>query len=273
MEWNYYSKTSVGYSHIKAHKPCQDFSACYHDEYRTIVTACDGYDGKINIRSQIGSKLASDSVMRVFSGLTPNIFRRLTSEEVAEKLKKDIIREWNLMVENNLLEEPIGKDEIKALSKREENILAYDGAKAYDTTLNGAMILGNRLVCAGLGGGNILIIKKDGIYPAFNGKAEGQTSDTGCSMCGKDTYKQLKTGVFDLSETCGILLCTDGLINPYRNMENFNRAFIAPMTKLVEQGRFGDISSFINRLGKKLGVGDDVSLGLIMKRENALYRA
>ena len=36
----YFSKTNIGYSHRKEEKPCQDYSACYHDEERTILTAC-----------------------------------------------------------------------------------------------------------------------------------------------------------------------------------------------------------------------------------------
>ena len=36
----FFTKTETGYSHINAGKRCQDFSASYSDEERTIVTAC-----------------------------------------------------------------------------------------------------------------------------------------------------------------------------------------------------------------------------------------
>ena len=38
--------TSIGYSHIKADKVCQDFSSSYSDGERTIITACDGHGGE-----------------------------------------------------------------------------------------------------------------------------------------------------------------------------------------------------------------------------------
>ena len=56
----YFTKTNIGYSHLKANKRCQDYSACYHDEERTIITACDGHGGALYVRSHLGSKFASD---------------------------------------------------------------------------------------------------------------------------------------------------------------------------------------------------------------------
>lgn len=34
----YFTKTAIGYSHIKQNKPCQDFSASYHDDERTNIS-------------------------------------------------------------------------------------------------------------------------------------------------------------------------------------------------------------------------------------------
>ena len=61
----FFTKTSIGYSHVTANKRCQDFSASYSDEERTIVTACDGHGGNAYIRSHLGAKFASKAVIDV----------------------------------------------------------------------------------------------------------------------------------------------------------------------------------------------------------------
>lgn len=271
MEWTYFTKTSIGYSHIKSDKPCQDFSACYHDGERTIVTACDGHGGSLYVRSQLGSKFASLAVMRVFSELSPHIWRRYSKEDVAEKLKLNILCEWNAMVERSISEEPIRRKETRHLSEQDEFQLKVNGAKAYGTTLNGAMVLGDRLVCASLGDGGVFLIKKDGIYPAFNdGDEEETVANITYSMCQEDAYKHLKTGIFDVSDIDGVLLCTDGVINPYRNIENFNLSFVQPVVKLAKDEKLSKIDEFVARLGTEIGIGDDVSLGLILKSKGGL---
>ena len=271
MELTYFTKTSIGYSHIKSGKPCQDFSACYHDGERTIVTACDGHGGSLYVRSQLGSKFASLAVMRVFSGLSPHIWRRYSKEDVAEKLKLNILCEWNAMVERSISEEPIRRKETRHLSEQDEFQLNVNGAKAYGTTLNGAMVLGDRLVCASLGDGGVFLIKKDGIYPAFNdGDEEETVANITYSMCQEDAYKHLKTGIFDVSDIDGVLLCTDGVINPYRNIENFNLSFVQPVVKLAKDEKLSKIDEFVARLGTEIGIGDDVSLGLILNREKCV---
>ena len=51
----FFTKTAIGFSHVVENKVCQDFSASYHDEERTIITACDGHGGDIYVRSHLGS--------------------------------------------------------------------------------------------------------------------------------------------------------------------------------------------------------------------------
>ena len=107
----YFTKTAIGYSHIKQNKPCQDFSASYHDDERTIVTACDGHGGAVYIRSSEGSKFASDAVINVFKRVDRSLFYRLSREDIENKLRLEILCEWNGLVEKHLSEKPIKKKE------------------------------------------------------------------------------------------------------------------------------------------------------------------
>ena len=252
---------------MKSGKICQDFSAAYHDEERTIVTACDGHGGSMYIRSHLGSKFASDAVMQIFWKLNLGDFSRYGEEEIAEKLRLQILCAWNGMVEQNYSENPVRRKECGHLPEKEIIQLKLNAAKAYGTTLNGAMVLGEKAVCASLGDGGIFFLCDGEIIPVFPESGEEETvANITWSMCQEDAYRHLRTAVFDFSKTDGILLCTDGVINPYRNLKNFNESFAQPVSKLAREGRFAEIEDFVNKLGTQIGIGDDVSLGLILKR-------
>ena len=72
----FFTKTSIGYSHVTTNKRSQDFSASYNDEERTIVTACDGHGGNVYIHSHLGAKFASDAVIDVLRDLERTAFYR-----------------------------------------------------------------------------------------------------------------------------------------------------------------------------------------------------
>ena len=46
-------------------------------------------------------------------------------------------------------------------------------------------------------------------------------------------------------------------------MDNFRDSFIRPIITKFVSGQRNDINTFIEALGTKLGIGDDVSLGII----------
>lgn len=54
----FYTKAK-GSSHIASNKPCQDDGAHYQEDGVNIVVVCDGHGGESYVRSDIGSKLAS----------------------------------------------------------------------------------------------------------------------------------------------------------------------------------------------------------------------
>jgi serine/threonine protein phosphatase PrpC len=51
---------AIGSSHISSGKPCQDNGTHYHSDGVSIAVVCDGHGGDSYVRSDIGSKLASE---------------------------------------------------------------------------------------------------------------------------------------------------------------------------------------------------------------------
>ena len=87
----FFTKTSIGYYHVTANKRCQDFSASYSDEERTIVTACDGHGGNVYIRSHLGSKFASNAVIDVLREIEKTAFHKAKKEAVIENIRLNIL--------------------------------------------------------------------------------------------------------------------------------------------------------------------------------------
>lgn len=260
----YFTKTSIGFSHIKSGKRCQDYSACYHDEERTIVTACDGHGGDLYIRSDMGSKFASDAVINVFRKLRRTAFNKYTKYDVIEKIKLNVLCEWNGLVEKSLAEKPILKREVERLSDIHIFRLKMNSAKAYGTTLNGAMVLGNKLICINLGDGGIFTFRRGQLFSVFPEDDETVANVTH-SMCEEDAFRHLRLAVIDLAEVDGVLVCTDGVINPYCNLTNFNNFFVKPIVAKILAELYAETEEFIIELGRRVGFGDDVSLGIIVK--------
>ena len=260
----YFTKTAIGYSHIREGKVCQDFSADYHDEERTIITACDGHGGEIYIRSDKGSKFASEAVINVFKKVKKSVFYRARRKEIEKKLRLEILCEWNNLVEKHLSENPFTKCETEKLNNDKIFRLKKDPQVAYGTTLNGAMIFGNKLICASLGDGGCFVFRHGNVYTVFDDDSEENVANLTYSMCQADAFDHLSVKIIDLSIVDGVIVFTDGLINPYRSLDNFAKALIIPVVSKLLADKIDEIDNFITDMGGRIGIGDDVSVGILL---------
>ena len=268
----FYSKTSIGYSHLKAERRCQDFSCCYHDEEKTVITACDGHGGKIYIRSDLGSKFAAKATLSVLTKIENSLFYKYSKDEIADKIKLEILCEWNALVEKNLSDNRFSKKETENLTDEEKRALTFNPEKAYGTTLNGVMAFGNKLICVNIGDGGIFTLKKGAVEPVFDDGDDETVANLTYSMCGEDAYKHINVKILDFREYDGVIACTDGVLNPYRSLPNFTESFVKPITLKLIAEDYGAVTEFIEKLGNKLGVGDDVSFSAIIKADVSARR-
>ena len=261
-----FNVTSIGYSHIKSGKICQDFSSSYCDGERTIITACDGHGGDSYIRSHMGSKFASLATLRAMLDIESLSFRKYSAEELEHKLKLSILCEWNDLVKKDLRAHPIRKNDVAHLNEAQIEALRQNPAKAYGTTLGGAMLYGNRLICVGLGDGGCYLIKNGDIRSAFDEDEDEPVANITYSLCAENAFEHIKASIFDMRSFDGVLLCTDGVLAPYRTIANFKEFFVAPVVGCVINDKIDEVKNFICELGTKSGIGDDVSLSMMLKR-------
>lgn len=258
-----FSKSSIGFSHIKEKCQCQDFSAVYKDPERTIITCCDGHGGKKYIRSHIGSHMASNAIINVFNSIHASFFR-LKNEEIENKIKLSILCEWNKLIEEQISYKSIKKYELINFEEDEILSLKSNPAIAYGTTLTGALLLGNKLLVVKIGDTECVGIRKGQLVDIFD-SSEDPAANVTYSMCQDDAFKYLKVKVLDFRDLDGIVLCTDGLTSPYQSYDNFNNSFIKPMiNKIINTNSLEYIDDFIDEIASNLGVGDDVSLSFIL---------
>ena len=129
----FFAKTEIGYAHTAAHKCCQDFSASYNDEERTIVTACDGHGSNVYLRSHLGAKFASKAAIDVLQEVEKAAFRKTKKEAVVENIRLNILCRWNALVEGHLEKHPLRASELAVLTDAEALSLRKNPIKAYGT--------------------------------------------------------------------------------------------------------------------------------------------
>lgn len=262
----YFSKSSKGYCHIASNTVCQDFSSAYHDEERTIVSVADGHGGKVYIRSNKGSRFASMAVNKVFSSLSKYSVTH-PSEDLEEKIKLSILCEWNRLVEEDCSRNPIKKEETEGLNEDERYELFDNKVRAYGTTLIGAAVIGNKLVVAHLGDGECLLVKNGKIVKPFEEDDDEPVANVTYSMCGDNVISHMNVRILNFDDYDGVLLCSDGLVNPYQNYSNFEASFVRPVfNNVLTTGELGRVGEFVEVLASKAGIGDDVSLAFIMRK-------
>ena len=263
----FFTKTSIGYSHVTANKRCQDFSASYNDEERTIVTACDGHGGNVYIRSHLGAKFASDAVIDVLRDLERTAFYKNKKEAVAENIRLNILCRWNEIVDRHMAKNPIRMSELAALTEAEILSLKKTPVKAYGTTLNAAMIMGSKIITVSLGDGGCFLVKGGQCISPFPEDEDEPVANITYSLCQDDAFSHLLVTIHETANYDGAVVCTDGMINPFQNLANFGKVLVMPAVLNLYLGKHEKLAEFVTDVGLKLGTGDDVSLGIVVKNK------
>ena len=135
-----YNKTNIGYSHVEKNVVCQDYSEKYVDDNYVIITACDGHGGDIYIRSDRGSKFASQAIIDVFKSYEKQELESIITGNNLNKTKLQILCRWNELIERDYSIENFTDEELKQLDEEQVFKLRHNFVIAYGTTLNAAII-------------------------------------------------------------------------------------------------------------------------------------
>ena len=200
----------------------------------------------------------------------------MRKQETEKRLRLKILCEWNARVESDLTNEPLTDEETSILDDDQKFRLTVNPVKAYGTTLNAAMIIGDKIVCVGIGDGGVFFLKGKTLLEMKEDDEEEPVANITYSLCQEDAYNHIVVGIFDSKNIDSVVVCTDGAVNPYRNYENFRMSFALPITEKLKAGEEKEINEFMKKLGEEIGIGDDVSVAIMQKTEGneefALYQ-
>ena len=262
-----YNKTCIGYAHAREKKTCQDYSASFRDNDRLIITCCDGHGGDLYVRSRLGSHFASNALISTLTSFDKSILRSYPEKEIEDQIRMQVLCEWNRQVEESISKFKLRASETKKLKEEQKEILMKYPAKAYGTTLSGAVLIGKKLIVVSIGDGECLLLKKGEMEKVFNTDDDPAGNIT-YSMCQEDAYKYIRVRILDFSSYDGILLCTDGLSSPYQSYQNLKESMIDRlMLEMIEGNGMNYASTLVSELATSKGVGDDVSLAFIIDDE------
>lgn len=259
-----FTKTEIGYLHTKSNKPCQDFSSCYKDKERIILTCSDGHGGELYIRSDIGSRFASDALIRTFLRIERSMLTAGRINATCENIRLNVLCEWNTLVEEHLKKNPIRKSETNEIGEDFLKKIRKNPVRAYGTTLCGVLIFAGKIICVQIGDGSSFLLKKEKPVPVFEEDDE-QVGNLTYSMCEDNAYAHIRTAVFRVKDYDGVLLCTDGVVNPYGSYENFEDCFVKNILQNLKRKSEVSVEELIKKLGKESGFGDDVSVCVWLK--------
>jgi len=262
-----YSRTRIGYLHIKEDKVCQDFSTSFKSNTKSIITCCDGHGGNIYIRSDKGAEYASRAIYNTFLSLSNRDFLMANNPDIAKRIKLLVLCEWNKLVEDDLANNPIKKKEIAKLDDKYKEKLLANNIKAYGTTLSGAMLYKDKALVISLGDTDVLSFKNAEIKDIFDTEEEPVANLTH-SMCSDDAFEHLKVKLIDMKKIDGLLLCTDGFSGAYQTVDNFNKSFIKPVVNnLIKTNSTRFLDDLVDKIALEKGTGDDVSLAFFMNNK------
>ncbi len=267
-----YSCSKRGYSHIRNNIVCQDYSSMYKNIDRSIITCCDGHGGKLYIRSNLGSNFASDAITNVLKRIEKKDFSQKELSNLANKIKLQLLCEWNNLVELDYSKNKIKKKEKIRLNEDDLHYLKMNPVKMYGTTLTASMVYNNYVIVVGIGDSECIYFKKGKVERVFDDESEPVANLT-YSLCQDDAYNYINVRIFKASEVDGILLCTDGLSSPFQSYENFNTSFVKTLIyKTLNEPDLEFVDKYIDDLATQYGNGDDVSLAyFIMDKVNKKY--
>lgn len=274
-----FNTTSIGYEHLRRDIVCQDNSASYFDEERGIITVCDGHGGSIYLRSDKGSKFACESFIEVFKTIDKDITIDAFTPEFISQLKLKLICYWNDLVNNefiinedfedideNFIDNNLTPDEISKLSEGQLERIKQHKATLYGTTMLGCLVINDLLISVQLGDGLLVYIDKDEVMHVPFIDIDDNVANFTSSLCQEDAFEHIHIKVERLDNIKYVLVCTDGVVNSYQAYDKYLNNFASPIVKILLNEENGEeiVKNFIEELGKEKGIGDDVSLGVMI---------
>jgi len=279
-EFKAFDVRSIGASHIKSGKSCQDYSFSSYGDKFAMAIVCDGHGGDKYVRSEIGSKRATDICSEAIKSLFGKRINNQTAiakfqpnaEATLQQLASFIIFKWREAVETDFTSHPFTVEEFEHLSDKDKTSLSSpDGwVSAYGTTLIATVRTSEFWFGLHIGDGKCVVVSETDDYLQPIPWDDKCFLNATTSLCDEKALERFR--VFFSTEKLpkAIFVASDGVDDTFGTDEALH-GFYKSVMQLFKEKPFDEakteLQSFLPGLSAK-GSQDDISIaGIINTKE------
>ncbi len=265
-----------GASHIRNNLPNQDaikWKTIDEEHDVHVMSLADGHGSQVCFRSDIGAKLAVDTMNEVIAHTYKYIGRSNLNSNSFDDIAYKFIHLWGKRALKHLKDHPFRDEEVEGLDKYKRRTLGRNALTAYGSTLLSVLVQGNRLQFWQIGDGDILTVDEQGEVIKVIEEDNGLIGNETKSICDTRALKEFRHCLLDkeASKIGLIMMSTDGYANSFQTKTGFLKAGkdYYNMVKDYGVGEIGNsLDGWLNETSE-LGSGDDITLGLIYIRNES----
>lgn len=270
-----FNVTSIGASHIRVGKECQDFSYSEQGEGYAMAISCDGHGGGNYFRSAFGSRFAAQSGASCISEFLQDWDMSVIPEnpdEILIQLEKSIITKWNTAVWDHYEANPFTEDELNSVSEsRCKRLLSGKSIEStYGTTLIALVQTEAFWFGIQIGDGKAVKVSADGIFDQPIPANEKCFLNSTTSICDENAIEDFRH-VFSTDMPAALFCGSDGIDDSFIRDEQLYKLYSTVGRSFVDNdptAARNELKDYLPRLSSK-GSGDDVSIAGIVTIEIA----
>lgn len=275
-----YSGYKVGASHVAKGIGCEDYAETFNDEKVCISVISDGHGDKKCFRSAQGANIAcvvSIECVRKLIDSSPNSCDELkkSPDRIITELEKEIVREWNKGVNNDLTTNPIKDNELEGLP--EETVEAirsgYSLNKIYGCTLIMCVVIEGFWFGIHIGDGKCVVAMNNGLYTQpIPWDDKGCVGNRSTSICNSNSFAGFRY-IYGTDVPTGLFVASDGVDESF-DENGLNRCYYT-LGYWVQTMQKEELDSKMNELLSQItnnGSGDDVSIACILSETNDIKK-
>ncbi len=274
VQYELFSCSVRGSSHIRKDTPCEDFGIRKEIDGIRIFAVADGHGDPNCLRSSVGSEYACriacealESFARNISenGFESRLFDRLECPVMVDRLIRSIVGKWVSEVDEELSRNPLTDEEYRTASRLgDEYRKNIRTERMYGTTLIAGLLTEKYLLLLQQGDGRCVVFDSEGKASQPIPWDERCVGTATTSLCDPDAAGSVRYHVINLEEN-PVIACiagTDGVEDSfptsmekthayYRNIlaeacemgvEALEQALPADLSELSRQGSADDVS-------------------------------
>jgi serine/threonine protein phosphatase PrpC len=287
--WRVIGKSVMGATHKRANLPNQDAILWWPEKGEgppLVLAISDGHGSSKCFRSDVGSRLAVSSATRLIGEFLKSVEslkdtpRQLSESAISrmaeEHLPQKITRAWVEEVKNHYAEHPFLDEELQALEEKDgykaRQAVEANPQLAYGATLLSVLVTDYYILYLQIGDGDILIVDEMGAVKRPMSKDERLIANETTSLSSQEAWADFRVECqwLQLGQLPALLLLsTDGYFNSFSDEANFQKIGPDYLQMIRESGLhsvYQNLERWLSESSSK-GSGDDITLGLIKRRE------